>query len=112
MPQADGVRVAIDDFGTGYSSLGYLKRLPVDALKIDRSFVRDSASRDEDRAIISGIIGLAQALRLRVVAEGVEEEGHLRLLRELGCDEAQGYFFSRPLPPDELGRLIGEGMRS
>lgn len=97
-----GVHVAIDDFGTGYSSLGYLTRLPLDSLKIDQSFVRNLTAGSDESAIASSIIGIAHSLRLRAVAEGVETEAQVTLLRDSGCDEAQGYFFSRPVPFDEL----------
>ncbi|MFC5302927.1 EAL domain-containing protein [Azospira restricta] len=99
-----GVTLSIDDFGTGYSSLAYLRRLPVQKLKIDASFVMGMHHNREDRIIVESTIGLAHNLGLKVVAEGVESEASLALLAELGCDEAQGYFFSRPLPPDELER--------
>jgi diguanylate cyclase (GGDEF)-like protein/PAS domain S-box-containing protein len=93
-----GVRVAIDDFGTGYSSLSYLSKLPVDTLKIDRSFVIDMASAPEGRELVSTIINLGHSLKLKVVAEGVETEEQAHLLRKLNCDEMQGYLFSKPLP--------------
>ena len=93
-----GVRIAIDDFGTGFSSLSYLARLPVDALKIDRAFVVDMTVGPEGLALVSTIIKLAQALKLKVVAEGVETEEQSRLLRLLNCDEMQGYYVSKPLP--------------
>ena len=96
--RAMGVTVAIDDFGTGFSSLSYLARLPVDTLKIDRSFVVDMTLAPEGLALVSTIIGLAHALKLKVVAEGVETEEQSRLLRLLSCDETQGYLFSRPVP--------------
>jgi diguanylate cyclase (GGDEF)-like protein len=95
-----GVRIAIDDFGTGYSSLAYLKKLPVDELKIDRSFVSQMLSDASDRAIVRSTIDLAHNLGLRVVAEGVEDEATWRLLGRLGCDEAQGYYLGRPSPAD------------
>jgi diguanylate cyclase (GGDEF)-like protein len=98
-----GVGISIDDFGTGYSSLAYLKRLPVDELKIDKSFVQHMAADDNDAAIVRSTIGLAHDLGLRVVAEGIEDEATWALLAELGCDVAQGYFVSRPLPAAELG---------
>jgi EAL domain-containing protein (putative c-di-GMP-specific phosphodiesterase class I) len=97
-----GFGLAIDDFGTGYSSLTYLRRLPVSALKIDRSFVSGLAESLEDRAIVEGIIGLAHAVGLVTVAEGVESEEQCADLRDLGTDWAQGYLWSRPVPPGDL----------
>lgn len=103
-----GVTIAIDDFGTGYSSLTYLKRLPVDTLKIDQSFVRDMLADPEDFAIIEGIIGLTQAFRRQVVAEGVETDEHGALLLRLGCDLAQGYGIARPMPAAQLPAWVRE----
>jgi EAL domain-containing protein (putative c-di-GMP-specific phosphodiesterase class I) len=96
--RAMGVRVAIDDFGTGFSSLSYLSRLPVDSLKIDRSFVADMVTGPEGLSLVSIIINLAHSLKLRVVAEGVETDEQSRLLQLLSCDEMQGYLFSKPVP--------------
>jgi diguanylate cyclase (GGDEF)-like protein/PAS domain S-box-containing protein len=101
-----GARISIDDFGVGYSSLAYLKRLPADALKIDRSFVRGLGEDVEDTAIVHMIIELAHTLGLEVIAEGVESEGQATLLREMDCDMAQGYHFSKPLPPEEIPALL------
>ena len=104
--QAMGLNVAIDDFGTGYSSLSYLARLPINSLKIDRSFIVQMTKSPEQMAIVSTVISLARALNLRVVAEGVETEEQATLLRLLRCDEVQGYLFARPMPATELGKLL------
>ena len=100
--RALGVRLSIDDFGTGFSSLSHLKALPVDEMKIDRSFVGDLASNKHSQKIVASIIRLAHELQLVVVAEGVEEESALAHLRALGCDLAQGYLFDRPRPAAQL----------
>lgn len=101
-----GVRVSIDDFGTGYSSLAYLKRFPLDVLKVDRSFIWDLTEEADDASIVAAIIGLAHNLRLKVIAEGVETSAQLDYLRRQGCDEAQGYYFSRPIPATDFARLL------
>ena len=101
-----GLRIFMDDFGTGYSGLSQIAHLPLDALKIDRAFVAGMAISSEHMAIVSVIINLARALRIGVVAEGVETEEQARRLYELGCDEAQGYLFGRPLPAEEVAQLL------
>jgi EAL domain-containing protein (putative c-di-GMP-specific phosphodiesterase class I) len=104
--RAMGVQVAIDDFGTGYASLAHLKQLPVDVLKIDRSFVRELERERSDRAIVRATVDLAHNLELRVVAEGVEDRATAEYLADIGCDHAQGYYFARPLPAEELTRWL------
>jgi len=101
-----GVQVGLDDFGTGYSSLAYLSKLPLDTLKIDRGFVHGMTENADDTSIVSAIISLAQALRLKVVAEGVETEQQAQLLRLLRCDQAQGYLFSPPVPAEKIETLL------
>jgi EAL domain-containing protein (putative c-di-GMP-specific phosphodiesterase class I) len=103
-----GVTISVDDFGTGYSSLAYLKRFPIDTLKIDQSFVRDITSDPDDASICRAIISMAHSLRLNVIAEGVETGEHYRYLRDLKCDELQGYHFSKPLVSDDFTKLLVE----
>jgi diguanylate cyclase (GGDEF)-like protein len=104
--QSMGVQLSIDDFGTGYSSLSALKRFPIARLKIDRAFVRDIPGDEDDKTIAKAIISLGHELNLKVIAEGVETEQQLEFLRAHGCDEMQGYLFSRPVPPAELAALV------
>jgi EAL domain-containing protein (putative c-di-GMP-specific phosphodiesterase class I) len=106
--KALGISLAIDDFGTGYSSLAYLRRFPVDTLKIDRSFVEQLGEQDDDAALARTIVQLGRSLGMSTVAEGIEEYGQLAALREMGCTYAQGYYFSRPVPAAEAGRLLRE----
>jgi EAL domain-containing protein (putative c-di-GMP-specific phosphodiesterase class I) len=103
-----GVSFAIDDYGKGYSCLYYLKRMPVDLLKIDRAFITGLGQNPDDTAIVSGTIGLGHALGLQAVAEGVESAEQLAELRKLGCDLAQGYHFAKPLPREDAERLLAE----
>ena len=104
-----GVRVAVDDFGVGYSSLTYVKRLPVTRIKIDQSFVRDLRHNVSDVAIVRAILTLGHGMGLEILAEGVENAEQERLLREEGCDFAQGYHFGRPMPEAEFTDLLGSG---
>jgi EAL domain-containing protein (putative c-di-GMP-specific phosphodiesterase class I) len=104
--QAMGLQIAIDDFGTGYCSMSYLARLPINSLKIDRSFVSQMANGPEQMAMVSTVISLARALNLKVVAEGVETQEQANLLRLLRCDEAQGYLFGRPEPLDQIKQRL------
>jgi EAL domain-containing protein (putative c-di-GMP-specific phosphodiesterase class I) len=104
-----GVKLSVDDFGTGYSSLAYLKRFPIDALKIDRAFIRDVTVDPDDAAITLAIISLAHSMKLKVVAEGVETKDQLDFLAAQDCDQMQGFYFARPLPVDECTRTLTEG---
>jgi len=105
----EGVQVSVDDFGTGYSSLSYLQLFPIDALKIDQSFIRKIAINPEETAIVSAIIAMGHNLHLRVIAEGVEKLEDLAYLQANNCDEAQGYYFSRPVPARDFAALLGRG---
>ena len=104
-----GVRLAVDDFGAGQSALGYLKNLPLDSVKIDRSFVRGLPDNGEDSVIISAIIAMAHRLQLNVTAEGVETEEQLSFLCDSQCDEIQGAFFALPMAPEEIRELLLKG---
>ena len=107
--RAMGMLISIDDFGTGYSSLSYLKRLPIDSIKLDASFVKDATTDTDDAALVMAIIALAHNLRLRVIAEGIETEEQLKLLRSLRCDEGQGYYFGRPVAGEVITAWAEQG---
>ena len=104
-----GLKISIDDFGTGYSSLSYLKRFPIDVIKIDRSFVHNIATDPNDAAIVTAIIAMAHSLSFKVIAEGVENEAQLKFLKEHGCEQIQGFYFSRPMPAEEATQFIIKG---
>ena len=101
-----GIHISLDDFGTGYSSFAYLKRLPVDYLKIDRSFVTNMASDKKDAAIAQAIVELAHLLGMKVVAEGVDSSDKIELLRNMQCDHLQGFYFAKPMDAGEFGRYV------
>ena len=105
------VRLAVDDFGTGYSSLSYLKRFPIDRVKIDQSFVRGLGDSASDDSLVAAIVAMATALRLQLVAEGVETAAQARQLEEVGCSMMQGYLFGRPVPPDQFVESMQRGRR-
>ena len=109
--RASGVQLAIDDFGTGYSSLSYLRKFPIDALKIDQSFVRQITTSPDETAIVTAVIGMGRSLKLRVIAEGVETTKELAFLQDHRCDQAQGYYFSRPVPPQQFAELLKNGIK-
>jgi diguanylate cyclase (GGDEF)-like protein/PAS domain S-box-containing protein len=108
----EGIRVAIDDFGTGYSSLDQLRRMPVDIVKVDRSFVSGMADDPTDRALVAAVVGMGRALKLAVVAEGIESPEEAEALRELGCNIGQGYLFAKPLPAESMDELLSSGARA
>ena len=103
-----GVRLSMDDFGTGYSSLSYLRMLPIDTVKIDRSFIRRVATDAYDNALVTAIISMAKVLGLSVTAEGIEDEDQRDCLIELGCDELQGFLFSTPVPASQVPMVVAE----
>ena len=103
-----GVQLAIDDFGTGYSSLSYLKQFPIDRLKIDRSFIKTITANADDRAIACAVIAMADNMKLRVTAEGIETAGQMNFLQQEKCDEAQGFYISHPLAAEDAERFLRE----
>jgi EAL domain-containing protein (putative c-di-GMP-specific phosphodiesterase class I) len=105
-----GVKLALDDFGTGYSSLSYMRRFPIDTLKVDQSFVRDLTTNADDASVVSAVIHMGKSLHMRVVAEGVETREQLEFLEELECPEAQGYYFSYPLPAERFVEVLRTGI--
>ena len=107
-----GIELAVDDFGTGYSSLAYLKKLPIDKLKIDQAFIKDLPDDEEDIGITKAVIALAQSLNLEVLAEGVETKGQKDFLLEHGCENIQGYYYSKPIPADELEVILRDGLNN
>jgi diguanylate cyclase (GGDEF)-like protein len=107
-----GVEITVDDFGTGFSSLSHLKRLPIDALKIDQSFIRDVTTDADDAALVMAVVTLGHNMRLKVIAEGVETEEQLKFLHLLRCDEVQGYLFSHPVAAEEIARMLTKAGRS
>jgi EAL domain-containing protein (putative c-di-GMP-specific phosphodiesterase class I) len=104
-----GVHLALDDFGTGYSSLSYVQRFPIDTLKIDQSFVQDIATDGDSATIVKAVISMGNSLHMRVVAEGIETREQLDFLKRYGCPVGQGFYFSRPVPALEFGKLLERG---
>jgi EAL domain-containing protein (putative c-di-GMP-specific phosphodiesterase class I) len=109
--KAIGVQLAVDDFGTGYSSFSYLRRFPLDALKVDRSFIAEIGAGSDNATILSALINIGKSLKHRVVAEGVETLEQVDFLRRQGCSEAQGYYFSHPVPAAKFSEFLETGMR-
>jgi EAL domain-containing protein (putative c-di-GMP-specific phosphodiesterase class I) len=109
--KAMGVQLALDDFGTGYSSFTYLRRFPMDALKLHQSFVQDITVDPADATIVSAMIGIGKSLKQRVIAEGVETLAQLDFLQRHKCNEAQGYYFSRPVAAEQAGKLFRAGLQ-
>jgi EAL domain-containing protein (putative c-di-GMP-specific phosphodiesterase class I) len=107
--RASGVQISVDDFGTGYSSLGYLRKFPIDSLKIDQSFIRQITAEPGETSIVAAIISMGRSLNLRVVAEGVETIEDLAFLQAHKCDEAQGYYFSVPVASEQFAKLLETG---
>ncbi len=105
-----GIHISMDDFGVGYSSLNYLRQLPLNSLKIDRMFIKEIPANQDNVAIVKAIIALANSLQLKVIAEGVETEEQMAFLLEHGCNEMQGYFWSPPLPAEEISGLLAKGI--
>ena len=105
------MQMAADDFGTGYSSLSYLRKFPIDSLKIDQSFIRQITTAPDETTIVTAVISMGRSLKLRVVAEGVETLEELAFLQARHCDEAQGYYFSRPVLPEQFAKLLESGVR-
>jgi diguanylate cyclase (GGDEF)-like protein/PAS domain S-box-containing protein len=108
--RAKGIQLAVDDFGTGYSSLSYLRKFSIDAIKIDQSFIRQITTAPDDTTIVTAMIGMGRSLKLRVVAEGVETQEELDFLKARQCEEAQGYYFSRPVPPEQFAQILKAGI--
>lgn len=106
-----GIYIAVDDFGTGYSAFAYLKDLPLDYLKIDISFIRDLTKGEKDRALVNAMVQMAHSLGLKTIAEGVESQEQLEILKEMGCDMAQGYYFSKPIPPEEVEKRLKDWVK-